>query len=83
MDYREEEKIVSFIQHLKRSSQRLSHALAKAEARSKEDKDAPVLKASSTPTYTGARLNLELPVFNGDSRQWQQFEDMFQATMES
>ena len=76
MDHREKEKIAPLIQHLKRSSQQLSHTLAKAY------KDAPAPKASSTPMYEGAQLNPELPVFNGDPRQWQQFDDMFQATME-
>ncbi len=80
VDHCEEEKIVTLIQHLKRSSQRLSHTMTKAEAKYK---DTPAPKASSTSTHEGARLNLELPVFNGDPRQWKQFEDMCQATMES
>ena len=48
MDHREEEKIAPLIQHLKRSSQQLSHTLAKAEARYK---DAPAPKAFP-PQYT-------------------------------
>ncbi len=74
--------------HLKGAVTRISVSVSKAQkAKRTEKEEKGMTEATSSPFPAhhseGARLNLELPTFNGDPKLWQHFKDMFQATKES